>query len=136
MNAKGWGILIGVLVIGAAIIVLWPAQDPLAGVQTVAITGPDGQKPGLASEILSGLQIALDNHHIQIVAETSEADAVVMIEPKAAEMRIDEQGLRARVRCLVTREDRKQYEMDLYITADGKGVTAKLESHKFWEFWK
>ncbi|OGF54924.1 MAG: hypothetical protein A2Z21_08265 [Candidatus Fraserbacteria bacterium RBG_16_55_9] len=136
MNAKGWGILLGVLAITAAIIVLWPAQDPLAGVQTVAITGPDGQKPGLASEILSGLQIALDDHHIQIVAETSEADAVVMIEPKAVDMRIDEQGFRARIRCLVTREDGRQYEMDLYITADGTGVTAKLESHKFWELWK
>lgn len=136
MNAKGWGIVIGILVIAAAIIVLWPAQDPLAGVQTVAITGPSGQRPGLASEVLQGLEIALDEHHIRIVAETSEADAVVMIEPKAADIRIDEQGFRARVRCLVTREDGRHYDMDLYVTVSGQGLTAKLESHRFWEFWK
>ena len=133
---KGIGILLGVLVIAVAIVTLWPSPDPLAGVQTVAITGPDGQKPGLASQVFQGLEIALGEHNIKIVANTSEADAIFTIEPQAADVRIDEQGFRARVQCLVTRDDGSKYGMDLYITADAQGISAKLESRRFWEFWK
>jgi hypothetical protein len=136
MNTKGWLIVAGVLVVAAAIVLLWPTPDPLAGVQTVAIAGPDGQRPGLASQVFEGLEIALDEHNIKIVASPSEADAIVFIEPQAADIRIDDQGFRARVRCRVTREDGSQSEMDLYVIVDEQGLTAKLESRRFWEFWK
>jgi hypothetical protein len=136
MNAQGWLIAVGILVVAAAIVLLWPTPDPLAGVQTVAITGPDGQQPGLASQVLQGLEIALDEQNIKIVANASQADAIVFIEPQSADIRIDAQGFRARVQCLVTREDGSQSEMDLYVTVDERGLSAKLESRRLWEFWR
>lgn len=136
MNAKGWIIIAGVLVVAVAIVLLWPASDPLAGVETVSIAGPDGQKLGLASEILEGLEIALDEHRIRIVANTSEADAIITLEPQAADIRIDEAGFRASIRCLVTRENGQQQVMYLNVTVNEQGLRAKLETRKFWEFWK
>ncbi len=135
MNGKGWLIVAGVLMVAALVVVLWPS-DPLAGVETVAIAGPDAMAPALTSKVFDGLEIALGERRIRIVANASEADAVITLEPQEADIRINEQGFFARVRCLVTRDDGRQQVMYLYVTLDDQGLKARLESRKFFEFWK
>jgi len=127
-----WPVVAALLALG--IVVLRPAPDPLKGVETVAVVGPGGQEPALAAEVLEGLEIALGERRIRIVADTAEADAVITIEPKEAEIRISAQGLWARVRCLVTRDGRRSV-MDLYVTVDERGITARLVGRRFWEHW-
>jgi len=140
MNAKGWLMLAGVFVIAVALVIFWP-RDPLQGVETVAIAGPNIAFPDYKNgpsldSVFDGLEIALDERRIRIVTDSSEADAVITIEPQEADIHISGEGLEARVRCLVTREDGRRYTMYLYVKLDEQGFTARLESRKFWEFWK
>jgi hypothetical protein len=138
MSTK-WGMLVGALLIAALIIFLWPAPDPLQGVETVALAGPGGDGPGLASEVLQGLEIALGEHRIRIVEDPSQADAVITVEHvelQEIEVRLGEDGFARAHAVLLITKDRQKYLMDLYVTLDETGLKARLVGRKFWEFWK
>jgi len=131
---KKLGYWVALLVIVAGAVVFWPAADPLAGVETVAIADPSGGQ-AVQSEIFQGLELALGKHRIRVVSDQAQADAVVRVEPQSAQVNLDQQGFRATVRCLVTK-DGQQYVMDLHVTVDAGGVSAELVQRRFWEVWK
>jgi len=133
------GAFVVVVILAVVVVALWPASDPLRGVETVAIAGASSEDLALPPEVLDGLEIVLDEHRIRIVPDSSQADAVITIE------RLDLQDLEIRLGretyarlhavVLVSKEGR-EYTMDLYVTLDEEGLTAKLVGRKPWEFWK
>lgn len=128
MVARWWFLVIGVAILVAGALLLWP-HDPLRGVETIAIAeaGPEGGPPGIASRILDGLEIALEDHgNIRIVSDPDEADALLTLLLEEGEIRISSEGFRAHVPCRLSR-DGQQHMMDLYVRLDGHRLTARLE---------
>lgn len=119
--------------------VLWPAPDPLAGVQTVALSTSSAPETDLAPNVLSGFEVALGQHRIRIVSDRAQADAVIIVEPQSADVNLQfgQDGFRgsATIRCLITKGD-QQSVMFLNLTVDDNGVQAELVGKKFWEVWK
>jgi len=126
-----WLVVLGVALLAA---LFWPTPDPFANVETVALASPEGRPLDLPGQVLDGLELALGERRIVIVSDPEQADAVITIEPQSAEIRIDEQGLRARVRGLLTK-DGQRYVLDLYVTLDEEGLRAKLVTKRPWELW-
>ncbi len=134
MRSRGRTLWLVVLVLVLLAIFFWPTPDPFAGVEKVALARPKGGTLDLPRGVLDGLEVALGERRIVIVSDPAQADAVITIEPQSAEIRIDEQGLRARVRCLLTK-DGQRYVLDLYVTLDEDGLRAKLVTKRPWELW-
>lgn len=137
MKSKGFWLLIILIVLGAAW--LWPAPNPLDGVQTVVLAAPGGQPVALDAQVLDGLEIALGKHRIRIVSDRTQADAVIVIEPKSADVHfsLDKSGFQgaASIRCLVTKGD-QQSVMYFNLSINENGVHGQLVGTKFWEVWK
>lgn len=135
MKSKGFLFLI--VVIAVAAVILWPAPDPLADVDTVAL----GSSDSFGDRVMDGFEVALgENRKIRIVANASEADAVITVEPQDGNLEFSfdsNEGFRgsASIRCLVTK-DGETSVMFLNITVDENGVRSELVGRKFWEFWK
>lgn len=138
MKRKGTGLLILLVAVGA--LLLWPAPDPLADVDTVALTTTTGTDPSsLEKRVLDGFEVALGKHRIRIVSDRAQADAVIVIEPQSADVRfnIDQDGFRgsATIRCLV-RKGGQESVMFLILTLNQDGLQAELIGRKVWEVWK
>jgi len=92
MTKLGWGVsAVAVVLVAAAVVLLWPASDPLAHVQTVAVqmSGSSNTTPTDSSQkppLVRGLEVALGDHHIRIVTDPEAADAVIDIEFDAADI--------------------------------------------------
>jgi len=71
------GGIIAVLVIVVLVVVLWPAPDPLADVETVAIRV--GNEPARSSgpDFERELSVVLGDRNIRIVGNESDADVVL-----------------------------------------------------------
>ena len=133
---KKFSIAVLVVVIAAAILVLWPAPDPLKGVQAVAV----GNGSDASSEIFNGLQIALGDHKITIVSDPAKADAVItLLDVKAGDfnLSINSNGAKgsAHLVCEVEKNGQRSF-MDLYITYQNGAAKAELVGRKFFEVWK
>ncbi len=129
-----------ILVVAIATLVFWPAPDPLADVDTVALATASGGDPGgLEQRVLDGFEVALGKHRIRIVSDRAQADAVIVVEPQSADVRfnIDQEGFRgsATIRCLV-RKGGEESVMFLVLTLTPDGLQAELIGRKFWEVWK
>ena len=72
--------LIGVLAAAILVIVLWPAPDPLAGVETVAIRVGDEPPSRGAFDYEEELGIVLSGRDIRIVSDESTADLVLSLD--------------------------------------------------------
>lgn len=130
---KRWVLFLLIVGIAAGIVFLWPAPDPLQGVESVAIATPSGETAKLPPEILDGLEIVLNDRQIRIVSDPSQADAVITLVPEEVTVRIrSETGLEARARFLLTK-DEKRYKLDLVVTLNEQGLTARLVTKRFWE---
>lgn len=128
---------VGVLALTGAIVLLWPAPQPLQGVETVAVEG----EGGLPGDLVQGLEIALDDRQVRIVSKSDDPDAVItLIEPTSAnvDFQIDDGGLRgqAHLALRVEHEDGRTQMMDLNVRFDGSDLTAELTSRRVWEVWK
>ncbi len=128
------------LVIVVAGVVLWPAPDPLADVQTVALTSSDGSSNSFGERVMDGFEVALgENRKIKIVSSASQADAIITIEPQDGniEFSIGSDGFHgsASIRCLVTKNGETSV-MFLNITLDENGLKSEIVGRKFWEIWK
>ncbi len=147
--SKTWEwILSGLAVVAIAclIIVLWPAGDPLAGVESVAVTPPDwgGTPRGAAVQgpFLRELELTLGDKNITIVADPAQADAVLVV--KRVDLgriafRIDEGGItgRATAACVLTdQRTGERHLMDFSLTVRNGEVRARLVPRRFWEVWK
>lgn len=119
------------------IVVLWPAPDPLQGVESVAIEGD----AGIASEILNGLLISLEDHEIVITNDPDRADAVLQfVEATSADFSfsVNETGASGTIHAvlLLTFSDGRKAKLDLNVIIDQDGVRGELKGRKFYEIWK
>ena len=142
MTKLRWGVsVVAVVLVAAAVVLLWPPSDPLAHVQTVAVqmsgksstdqTGNSQQPP-----LVRGLEVALGDHKIRIVTDPEAADAVIAIEFDAADIHLDKNGIQATARCIVTKKSGDSGVLFLNLNVDQTGIHATLTQRKFWEFWK
>lgn len=130
-------VAIGIVALTGAIVLVWPAPQPLQGVETVALEG----EGGLPGDLVQGLEIALDDREIRIVSRNDDPDAVItLVEPTSADVnfRVNEGGFTGQAHLVlrVERDDGRRHTMDLLIRFDGSSLTAELTSRRFWEVWK
>lgn len=137
---------LAVVVVTVVVVLLWPTGDPFAGVETVAIQGPDwGRSPQgevLRGPFIEGLEITLDEKNIKIVGDVSQADAVLAIRDlKLGKIELTIEGGRVRGRasatCVLTNlRTNEEYLLDFYLTLENGKLEARLETRKLWQFWK
>ena len=138
------GGLLWVLIIVAVIIVLLPATDPLAGVETVAVrVGNEPAAPqGVSFE--DELRVVLGARDIRIVADESLADVILLLEDFSFSLGDIEISLtggelrgRASAVCRVTDvETGESHVLDFALKIQNGTVSAELKPRKFWVFWK
>ena len=136
--------LIGILAAAILVIVLWPAPDPLAGVDTVAIR-VGGEPPSRgAFDYEEELSVVLSGRDIRIVSDESAADLVLALDDFRVnlgdiEISLTEGNLRGKASavCVVTDvRTGDTHTMDFVIRFEDGDMHAKLTGRKFWEFWK
>jgi hypothetical protein len=133
-----------VLAVAIAVIVLWPAPDPLRSARTVYLdTGVADSVRG-AAEVEEGLNFVLHDRSLTLVSDRGAADVELRVQDVSVNLgdvtvTLGQGGIRGRVKavCRVTdlRSDRT-HTMDLTVTVQDGAVTARLVGRKFWEFWK
>lgn len=138
--------VLAVVIAAILVVILWPTGDPFAGVETVAIQGPDwgrsSQDELLRGPFIEGLEITLDEKNIKIVGNVNEADAVLAIRDLKLgkiELTIESGKVRGRASatCVLTNlKTNEEYVMDFYLTLENGKLEARLETRKFWQFWK
>jgi len=134
---KSLGTIVLILALAAVGLVLWPAPNPLAGIETVAIE----DNPGPLSELINGSQITLGNNEIRLVNNASDADAVItFIEVKGGSGSFElssESGLRVESHFVLEVEKNGERSlMDLYVRLENGDFTTQLVGRKFYEVWK
>ena len=136
--------LIGVLAAAILVIVLWPAPDPLAGVETVAIRVGDEPPSRGAFDYEEELGIVLSGRDIRIVSDESTADLVLSLDDFRVnlgdiEISLTEGSLRGKASavCIVTDvRTGDTHTMDFVIRFENGEMHAELTGRRFWEFWK
>ena len=137
-----WGGL-AVVVVAVVVIVLWPAPDPLAGVETVAVRV--GDRPASGDVDFEGeLRVVLGDRDIAIVSDEASADAVLSLTDLRVnlgnvEISLTEGRLsgRASAECVLTDvRTGEVHTMDFYLRFENGSVRAELVPRKFWQFWK
>jgi hypothetical protein len=138
-----WGGL-GIIVVAIVVIVLWPAPDPLAGVETVAVRVGDEPAPSGHVDFESELRVVLGDRDIQIVSDEAMADVVLSLTDLRVnlgdiEISLTEGRLsgRANAECILTDvRTGEVHTMDFNLRIENGAVSAKLVPRKFWQFWK
>ena len=133
-----------ILIIAAVIIVLLPAPDPLAGVETVAVRVGDGPAAPQGVSFEEELRVVLGTRDIRIVADESSADVVLSLEDFSfnlgdIEISLTDGELRGRASavCRVTDlSTGESHVLDFHVKIGNGAVSARLIPRKFWEFWK
>ena len=137
--------LIGLVVTAVLVIVFWPTPDPLAGVETVALRlGDDPESENIGSWFEDKLKIVLNDRNITIVADESQADAVLAVDDITLNLGDVEFSFsggqfhgRAHAVCALTdARTGERHLMDFYLRFEDERVSAKLNPRKFWQFWK
>lgn len=136
--------LIGILAAAILAIVLWPAPDPLAGVETVAIRVGDEPPSRGAFDYEEELGIVLSGRDIRIVSDESTADLVLSLDDFRVnlgdiEISLTEGRLRGKASavCIVTDvRTGDTHTMDFVIRLENGEMHAELTGRRFWEFWK
>ena len=138
--------VLAIVVVAALIVILWPAGDPLAGVQAVAVEPPDWQsapqRDVIEDPFTQGLEIAFGNRHITIVPDRRQADAVLVvkeIQVGTIEFSFEQGRLKGRATAVCTLTDVKTgrtHVMDFRLTIDNGNVEARLTPRRFWQAWR
>jgi len=136
--------LLGILIAAILVIVLWPAPDPLAGVETVAIRVGDEIPSHQAVDYEGELGVVLSGRDIRIVSDESTADLVLSLDDFRVnlgdiEISLTEGSFRGKASavCIVANvQTGETYTMDFVIRFESGDVHAELTGRKFWEFWK
>ena len=146
MNSKTTWTIGSVVILVAAIlvIVLWPAPDPLAGVETVAVRVGEDSPSSHAFDYEEELGLVLSGRDIRIVSDESTADLVLSLDDFRInlgdiEISLTEGNLRSKASavCIVTDvRTGATHTMDFVIRFENGDVSAELTGRKFWEFWK
>jgi len=144
MNRRTW-IWSGLaaVVVAIVVIVLWPAADPLAGVETVAIRVGDEPAAGVV-DFESELRVALGDRDIRIVSDEATADVLLSLTDLRVNLGDIEISLtggqvsgRASAECVLTDvRNGTVHTMDLRLRIEDGTVSADLVPRKFWQVWK
>lgn len=138
------GGILAAVIVAIVVIVLWPAADPLAGVETVAVRlGGESIGDGPV-DVEDQLRVFLGDHDIQIVADEDAADVVldvtdVTVNLGDIQVSLSEGGIRGRASAICTLRDvrtGKTHVMDFHVRFDESGVHADLVPRKFWQVWR
>jgi hypothetical protein len=139
-----WLGLLGMAALAVAVILLWPAPDPLAGAQTVAVRIGDSPPAAGRVDYLGELRMVLSGRDLKLVSDESSADRVLVL----TEFRLDLGDIelvlsggrlrgRAQAACIVTDlQTGETHVMDFVIRFLDGQVHAELIPRKFWQFWK
>ena len=133
-----------ILVAVLLVLVLWPAQDPLAGVDTVAIRVGNDASSSQAVDYETELGLVLGGRNIRVVSDEASADLVLSLDDFRInlgdiEISLTEGSLRGKATaiCIVTDvHTGETHTMDFVIQIENGDVRAELTGRKFWEFWK
>ena len=136
--------LMSILVAVILVIALWPAPDPLAGVDSVAIRVGDDSASSQAFDYEEELSLVLSGRNIRIVADETSADLVLSLDDFRInlgdiQISLTEGNLRGKASavCIVTDVRTGEiHAMDFVIRFEDDEVHAELTGRKFWEFWK
>lgn len=144
MKKWHWGVgMVVILAIAAVVVLLWPAPDPLQGVETVALRigdQPDNPTLDLESELL----VVLGDRNIRILTDEAEADAVLEVTDFVLnlgdiELSLRDGAFRGKARALCKLSNVRTgsvHVMDFTVTIENGIVRAELTARKFWQFWK
>ena len=138
-----WGSLAAVAV-AIVVIVLWPAADPLAGVETVAVRVGDDPAPSNGVDFESELRVILGDRNIQILSDEASADVILSLTDLRVnlgdiEISLSEGRLsgRASAECVLTDvRTGAVHTMDFNVRLEDGSVSAELVPRKFWQIWK
>jgi len=144
MTRRSW-ILVGAGAVVVAVVVLlaWPAPDPFAGVDTVALRmGEEATSPVV--DFAGELRVVLGRRNLRIVSDERTAGAVLALTNARLDLGNVELALaggkllgRATAVCRVVNvRTGRAYVMDLVVTLRDGDVRANLVGRRFWEFWK
>jgi len=144
MTRRSW-ILVGAstVVVAVAVLLAWPAPDPFAGVETVALRiGDEAVSPVV--DFAGELRVVLGRRNLRIVSDERTADAVLALTYGRLDLGDVELVLaggklsgRATAVCRVVNvRTHRDYVMDLVVTLLDGDVRADLVGRRFWEFWK
>jgi len=133
-----------ILVAAILAVLLWPAPDPLADVETVAVRVGDEQASSRGVDFNSELLVVLGDRNIQIVSDEASADVILSLTDLNVnlgdiEISLTEGRLsgRASAECILTDvRTGKVHTMDFNLRIENGTVSAELIPRKFWQFWK
>jgi len=136
------GLILCVVVVAVAVILLWPAPDPLADVDTVAVRSGSARPAGV--DVVAELDVLLGDRNIRIVTDEAEADVVLEIKEFTVnlgdiEISISDGSFRGRAQAVCTLSDVRTgdtHVMDFIIQVENGQVRADLVPRRFWQFWK
>lgn len=144
MARRSWTLVgAGAVVVAVVVLLAWPAPDPFAGVDTVALhIGDEGASPVV--DFAGDLQVVLGRRNLRIVSDERTADAVLALTYGRLDLGDVELALaggklwgRATAVCRVVNvRTHRDYVMDLTVTLRDGDMHADLVGRKFWEFWK
>ena len=136
--------LAAILVVIFLVLLLWPAPDPLADVNTVAVrVGSDAASSQMV-DFETELGLVLSGRDIRIVSDESAADLVLSLDDFRVNLGDIEISLtdgkfqgKATAVCVVTDVRTGEiHTMDFVIQIENGDVSAQLIGRKIWEFWK
>jgi hypothetical protein len=144
MARRSW-ILVGAgaVLVAVVVILAWPAPDPFAGVDTVALRiGDEAASPVV--DFAGELRVVLGRRDLRIVSDEQAADAVLALTNARLGLGDIELALaggklsgRATAVCrIVNVRTQRDYVMDLVVTLRNGDVRANLVGRRFWQFWK
>ncbi len=141
-----FGSVLAIVVIALLVVVFWPTKDPLAGVETVAVQGPDwGSTPQggvIETPFLHGLEVTLSDKHITIVGQKDQADALLVVdEVKLGRIELVIAGgeFKGSLSATCTLTDLRsglKHRMAFSLTLRNGVLEARLVPQKFWQIWK
>ena len=143
MKGKWIAGLFGLIAVAIAVIVLWPAPDPLEGVDTVAVRVGDQPSSGRV-DFDSELRVILGDRDIRIVSDEAAADMVLeltdfVVNLGDIEISLTEGSVRGQAKAICKLTDVQTgdvHVMDFRISVDNGTVRAELTPRKCGEFWK
>ena len=146
MTRRGqWVVAAGIAAaVVVAIVLLWPAPDPIACVHTVALRVGNEPAPAGIFDLEAELRVVLGNHDIRIISDEGAADAVLAL--TAARLNLGNVEVnfasgtvsgKASAVCRITdvRTGRSQI-MDFHAVVKNGQVRAYLVPRRFWQFWR
>ena len=136
--------LIAIVVTVVLVLLLWPAPDPLADVETVAVRVGNDASSSQAVDFETELGLVLSGRNIRVVSDESSADLVLSLDDFRINLGDIEISLtdgsfrgKASAICIVTDvHTGETHTMDFVIQIENGDVRAELTGRKFWEFWK